>query len=69
MTANEFSMERVDSLHNIVSATPAANDKDKKHHKEPQPTRKTVKNGETSDELDTDGLTVPPEDHAIDFQA
>jgi hypothetical protein len=67
MSANEFSMDRVDSLHNIASATPAASDKEKKHHKEPKPASKVVKNGEKSDEID--GFTVPQEDHAIDFQA
>jgi hypothetical protein len=69
MNANEFSMDRVDSLHNIASTTPAANDKEKKRHKESRTTPQAVKNGERTDELDTEGLTVPPEDHAIDFQA
>jgi hypothetical protein len=69
MNANEFSMERVDSLHNIASAAPAANDKDKKRQKEPQPTRKTAGGDEKKEGLDSDGLTVPPEKHAIDFQA
>jgi hypothetical protein len=69
MTANEFGVDRVDSLHNIASATPAAGENDQKRKKD----RRGSRNPATEEEkaiMDAEGgLNVKEEPHLIDFEA
>jgi hypothetical protein len=70
MNANEFSVDRVDAMHNIASVTPAANEKDQKRKKGHQQSHDTAKNAETAtDQAQADNLNVSPEDHLLDFEA
>jgi hypothetical protein len=69
MTANEFNVERVDSLHNIASAVPAAGEKDQKRKRDQQGKRGPVTKEEKAIIDAEDGLNVGQEQHLIDFEA
>jgi hypothetical protein len=69
MSANEFSLERVDSLANIASATPAANEKDKKRRNRPKPEGRRLNEPDTPSRQATDDSDTGAEGHIIDFEA
>jgi hypothetical protein len=69
MNDNEFSVDRVDLLHQIASTTSVSNDKEKKRGGKNLNQQHGQKESETPQDEQADTLTAPPEKHAIDFQA
>jgi hypothetical protein len=69
MSANEFSVERVDSLNNIASATPATNEKDKRRRNRQRMRNARPGEAEASTEQDAGQAEAGPEGHIIDFEA
>ena len=68
MSANEFSVDRVDSLNNIASTTPATNDKDKRRRQR-QPSQDTADRGVPAADAADDDPVTNADGHTIDFQA
>jgi|GEM_PF-6063468 len=68
MSANEFSVDRVDSLNNIASTTPATNDKDKRRRQRQQP-QDDAGRGVPADDVADDESATNADGHTIDFQA
>jgi hypothetical protein len=69
MTAEQFGLDRVDSLHNIASAVPAAGEKDQRRKNERQSKRPPATEEEKSIVEAEEGMNVSQEQHVIDFEA
>ncbi|HSV27669.1 MAG TPA: hypothetical protein VLH60_07225 [Sedimentisphaerales bacterium] len=69
MDANKFSVDRVDSLAGISGATPAGNEKDRKHRNQTRSGGKQPGNAESSQESLAGDLSVETENRTVDYQA
>jgi hypothetical protein len=69
MAANEFNVDRVDSLHNIASAVPATSEKDQKRKKDNRRGRSPATKEEQAMIAAEEGVNVQEDQHVIDFEA
>jgi hypothetical protein len=69
MNSSEFHVDRVESLHNIASATPAAGDKDQKRRRSRNPGQSHDTQEDKAIADAEDGLNIEQEQHVIDFEA
>ena len=67
--SEEYSLDRVDALHDIAAASAASNEKDPKQKRQLKQKAAAHKDSTQTPDAADDGLNVSPETHVIDFEA